>query len=167
MTAPKATLSIAQQRQLQREIACYQSMYGGADIAIDEWARLRAVALRHLSPNERMTAVVMLSTGPERTELWDGKTRCHTADFECDDCHVGFMMYSAEDSVWQAAGLVQHNNVCIPCLSRRLARELTLTDFTDALVNGPIGYLKNQKKILRQRARRRLVAKSLLAGGAR
>lgn len=88
----------------------------------------------------------------EYTELWNGKIVSCTGGHKCQDCHARYEGYMVLDEVWQAAGLGEHENVCIPCLSHRLGRELTLADFCDAPVNGPIGYLKNQKEILRRRA---------------
>lgn len=53
--------------------------------------------------------------------------------------------YMVEDEVWVAAGMpmdpeVRHSgegHLCIGCLERRLGRQLTAADFTDAPVNDP------------------------------
>jgi hypothetical protein len=41
------------------------------------------------------------------------------------------------DETWSAAGMPHRGYLCIGCLQRRLGRELTGDDFTDALVNDP------------------------------
>jgi hypothetical protein len=53
----------------------------------------------------------------------------------CQDCspnieHYPFYVYMAKDSVWKKAGLTYNENVCIPCLAKRLGRKLTPKDFT-------------------------------------
>jgi len=56
----------------------------------------------------------------------------------CQDCAKYFTLkegypyyvYMAKDSVWKKAGLTYNENVCIPCLAKRLGRKLTPNDFT-------------------------------------
>jgi hypothetical protein len=91
----------------------------------------------------------------EYREEWGGELVRLPSHWKCEHCHVGYELYMVEDDVWQAAGLGYSNNVCLLCLTRRLGRELTLDDFTDAGCNGLLRYLKNQRKVLRRAARRR------------
>jgi hypothetical protein len=56
----------------------------------------------------------------------------------CQDCAEQFTLkegypyyvYMVKDSVWKKAGLTYYENVCIPCLAKRLGRKLTPKDFT-------------------------------------
>jgi hypothetical protein len=51
-------------------------------------------------------------------------------DYSCQDCrreHDGYMVHG---SVWEAAGLGQREFCCRPCLEKRIARPLTMEDYT-------------------------------------
>lgn len=52
----------------------------------------------------------------------------------CQDCKIPtpypHYVYMAKDSVWKRAKLTYNENVCLPCLAKRLGRKLTPKDFT-------------------------------------
>jgi hypothetical protein len=51
---------------------------------------------------------------------------------DCIDCGLSsreYGVYMATDEVWEAAGLKYRDNVCRPCLSKRLGRPLAAADF--------------------------------------
>jgi hypothetical protein len=69
-----------------------------------------------------------------------------TKNSPCRDCGIDTLpagwdaraeWYMVHDEIWSAAGMPPRGYLCIGCLQRRLGRELTRDDFTDALVNDP------------------------------
>lgn len=56
----------------------------------------------------------------------------------CADCgvHTGYIgdYYMVQDSLWEIYGCGE-GMLCIECLETRMQRELTASDFTEALVN--------------------------------
>jgi hypothetical protein len=57
----------------------------------------------------------------------------------CKDCRIDFIeaneQYMVDNAVWRAAGYNGGDVACIACLEKRLGRELTPADFTDAPIN--------------------------------
>jgi hypothetical protein len=62
----------------------------------------------------------------------------------CHDCHdITSDYYMVHDWIWYHVG-VGDGYLCIACLERRLGRELTADDLTDALVNR--GWMSRQDR---------------------
>lgn len=53
-------------------------------------------------------------------------------DFGCRDCGIDpVYIYMIKHETWYGLGLGSRDNLCIPCLSKRLGRPLKDSDFTD------------------------------------
>lgn len=67
----------------------------------------------------------------------------------CIDCgqHLYAMTYMVEDDLWASAGLRKDQLCCEDCLSIRIGRELTIDDYTNAIINLPLlrGYIMAKK----------------------
>lgn len=66
---------------------------------------------------------------------------------ECGGYHIkdgkflDWWDYMVEDEVWFAAGFKKKEVACLPCLEKRLGRQVTRDDFTTARCNNTIRYL--------------------------
>lgn len=74
----------------------------------------------------------------------------------CVDCrvHTGYLgdYYMVRDEIWEKHGCGA-GMLCIECLEARIGRELTSTDFTEALVNKGVMTRRSDLMVSRVEAR--------------
>jgi hypothetical protein len=95
--------------------------------------------LSYLSAKNRVRVLVTNSLKPELVPWYIGLGGC-----KCKDCRCQFDAYMVTDAVWKEARLDEKDDACLPCLSKRLGRDLVLQDFTTAPINRTAAYLLTQ-----------------------